>query len=108
MCKHVALERCWPRKGGRGSRRPFRKIHLPGALAYDFPSLLRPTMYCPECGSDNWEPHIRSDLIRRVEARAAFGLTLPLVAKSDGEFGKTGSGNDLAPPRRRYYYVPDW
>src|SRR5437899_7914815 len=34
-----------------------------------------------------------TDLVRRVEGAAAFGLTLPLIAKADGtKFGKSESG----------------
>jgi tyrosyl-tRNA synthetase len=45
-------------------------------------------------GSDQWGNITAGiDLIRRVEGRAAFGLTLPLVTKGDGsKFGKTESG----------------
>jgi tyrosyl-tRNA synthetase len=63
--------------------------------AYDFLCLLRRH----ECtvqmgGSDQWGNITAGiELIRRAEARAAFGLTLPLVTKSDGnKFGKTESG----------------
>ena len=45
-------------------------------------------------GSDQWGNIVSGvDLIRRVLARSSFGLTLPLVVKSDGsKFGKTASG----------------
>ena len=45
-------------------------------------------------GSDQWGNIVSGvDLIRRVLGRSSFGLTLPLVVKSDGsKFGKTASG----------------
>ena len=63
--------------------------------AYDFMSLA----LLHDCtlqlgGSDQWGNITAGiDLIRRVHARPAFGLTLPLVTKTDGtKFGKTESG----------------
>jgi tyrosyl-tRNA synthetase len=63
--------------------------------AYDFLCLSRRH----ECtvqmgGSDQWGNITAGiELIRRVDARAAFGLTMPLVTKTDGsKFGKTESG----------------
>ena len=45
-------------------------------------------------GSDQWGNIVSGiDLIRRVLNRQVFGITLPLITKSDGEkFGKTESG----------------
>lgn len=45
-------------------------------------------------GSDQWGNITAGiDLIRRTQSRQAFGLTWPLVTKSDGtKFGKTSSG----------------
>jgi tyrosyl-tRNA synthetase len=63
--------------------------------AYDFMSLA----LLHDCtlqlgGSDQWGNITAGiDLIRRIHARPAFGLTLPLVTKTDGtKFGKTESG----------------
>ena len=75
--------------------------------AYDFLCLLR----CHDCtlqmgGSDQWGNITAGiDLIRRVEARSAFGLTLPLVTKGDGsKFGKTESGTVWLDPARTSAY----
>jgi len=63
--------------------------------AYDFMSLAM----LHDCtlqlgGSDQWGNITAGvELIRRVHARPAYGLTLPLVTKTDGtKFGKTESG----------------
>jgi tyrosyl-tRNA synthetase len=63
--------------------------------AYDFMSL----MLLHDCsiqlgGSDQWGNITAGvELIRRVHGRPAYGLTLPLVTKSDGsKFGKTEAG----------------
>jgi tyrosyl-tRNA synthetase len=63
--------------------------------AYDFMSL----MLLHDCtlqlgGTDQWGNITAGiELIRRVHGRHAFGLTLPLVTKTDGtKFGKTESG----------------
>jgi tyrosyl-tRNA synthetase len=63
--------------------------------AYDFMSL----MLLHDCtlqlgGSDQWGNITAGiELIRRVQGRTAYGLTLPLVTKTDGtKFGKTESG----------------
>jgi len=64
--------------------------------AYDFLCLLRRYGCTVQMGgSDQWGNITAGiDLIRRVEGRAAFGLTLLLVTKSDGsKFGKSESGN---------------
>ena len=63
--------------------------------AYDFMSLAM----LHDCtlqlgGSDQWGNITAGvELIRRIHARPAYGLTLPLVTKTDGsKFGKTESG----------------
>jgi tyrosyl-tRNA synthetase len=63
--------------------------------AYDFMSL----MLLHDCtlqlgGTDQWGNITAGiDLIRRVHGRTAYGLTLPLVTKTDGtKLGKTESG----------------
>lgn len=62
-------------------------------------------------GSDQWGNIVDgADLIRRMRGATAFGLTQPLVTKSDGaKFGKSESGNiwidpDLTPPFVFYQY----
>jgi tyrosyl-tRNA synthetase len=62
-------------------------------------------------GSDQWgNITLGIDLIRRVAAKEAFGLTTPLVLKADGtKFGKTEAGNvwldaAMTSPYRLYQY----
>ena len=75
--------------------------------AYDFMSL----MLLHDCsiqlgGSDQWGNITAGvDLIRRVHARPAYGITLPLVMKSDGsKFGKTESGTVWIDPTKTSAY----
>ena len=75
--------------------------------AYDFLCLLRRYGCTVQMGgSDQWGNITAGiDLIRRVDGRAAFGLTLPLVTKSDGsKFGKTESGTIWLDPKRTSAY----
>ena len=57
-------------------------------------------------GSDQWgNITTGGELIRRVEGLDAFGLTWPLMTKSDGnKFGKTESGNIWLDPKRTSPY----
>jgi len=57
-------------------------------------------------GSDQWGNIVAGmDLIRRLRDRPAFGMTVPLVTKSDGsKFGKTESGNVWLDPARTSPY----
>jgi tyrosyl-tRNA synthetase len=57
-------------------------------------------------GSDQWGNITEGvDLIRRKRDVQAFGLTSPLITKSDGsKFGKTESGNVWLDPRRTSPY----
>lgn len=62
-------------------------------------------------GSDQWGNIVAGmDLIRRLRDRPAFGLTFPLVLKSDGsKFGKSESGNvwlgsDYTSPYKFYQF----
>jgi tyrosyl-tRNA synthetase len=75
--------------------------------AYDFLCLRRRHDCTVQMGgSDQWGNNTAGiDLIRRVEGRAAFGLTLPLVTKTDGsKFGKTESGTIWLDPARSPAY----
>ena len=58
-------------------------------------------------GSDQWGNITEGiDLLRRVRAAHAFGLTSPLVTKSDGsKFGKTASGTVWLDPARTSPYA---
>jgi len=75
--------------------------------AYDFMSL----SVLHDCtlqlgGSDQWGNITAGvELIRRVHGRSAYGLTLPLVTKSDGtKFGKSESGAVWLDPRKTTAY----
>jgi tyrosyl-tRNA synthetase len=63
--------------------------------AYDFSYLFEHHgVTVQAAGSDQWGNIVAGvDLIRRTQQREAFGVTTPLVTKSDGgKFGKTESG----------------
>jgi len=57
-------------------------------------------------GSDQWgNITAGTELIRRVRGAVAYGLTMPLVAKSDGtKFGKTETGTIWLDPERTSAY----
>lgn len=64
--------------------------------AYDFAHLHRHHGCCLQMGgSDQWgNITLGLDMVRRLHGGEAFGLTLPLIAKSDGsKFGKSEGGN---------------
>jgi tyrosyl-tRNA synthetase len=75
--------------------------------AYDFLELWR-TEHCAVQigGADQWGNITAGiELIRRKTGGAAFGLTLPLVTKSDGgKFGKTEAGNVWLDPAKTSAY----
>jgi tyrosyl-tRNA synthetase len=75
--------------------------------AYDFMSL----SLLHDCtlqlgGTDQWGNITAGvELIRRVHGRSAYGLTMPLVTKTDGsKFGKTESGTVWLDPRKTSAY----
>ena len=75
--------------------------------AFDFLELLR--VHGCELqigGSDQWgNITAGTDLIRKKTGRHAFGLTLPLITKSDGtKFGKTEGGAIWLDPRKTSVY----
>ena len=75
--------------------------------AYDFLELHRRHGCTVQIGgTDQWgNITAGTDLIRRIEGQAAFGLTLPLVTKTDGsKFGKTESGTVWLDARRTSPY----
>src|SRR3989454_12551925 len=75
--------------------------------AYDFLCLFRQHGCTVQIGgSDQWgNMTAGTDLIRRVEGAAAFGLTLPLIAKADGtKFGKSESGTVWLDPAKTSPY----
>jgi tyrosyl-tRNA synthetase len=75
--------------------------------AYDFLSLHeRHGCTIQMGGSDQWgNITAGTELIHKVRGAAAYGLTLPLVVKSDGsKFGKSESGNVWLDPQRTSAY----
>lgn len=75
--------------------------------AYDFLCLFRDHRCTLQIGgSDQWGNIVAGmDLVRRLESKPAFGLTLPLVVKSDGtKFGKTESGTVWLDPNKTSPY----
>jgi tyrosyl-tRNA synthetase len=75
--------------------------------AYDFLCLLQAQQCTVQMGgTDQWGNITAGvDLIRRLTGRAAFGLTLPLVTKTDGtKFGKTEAGTIWLDPARTSAY----
>ena len=75
--------------------------------AYDFLELHRRHGCTVQIGgTDQWgNITAGTDLIRRIEGQAAFGLTLPLVTKADGsKFGKTESDSVWLDARRTSPY----
>jgi tyrosyl-tRNA synthetase len=75
--------------------------------AYDFMSLmLRHDCTIQLGGSDQWGNITAGvELIRRVHGRPAYGITLPLVTKTDGtKFGKTESGTIWLDPTKTSAY----
>jgi tyrosyl-tRNA synthetase len=75
--------------------------------AYDFMSLMeRHDCTLQLGGTDQWGNITAGiELIRRVHGRAAYGLTMPLVTKTDGtKFGKTESGTMWLDPRKTSAY----
>jgi tyrosyl-tRNA synthetase len=75
--------------------------------AYDFLHLYRTHGCCLQIGgSDQWGNIVAGmDLTRRLEQAETFGLTFPLVEKSDGtKFGKTETGTIWLDPARTSPY----
>jgi tyrosyl-tRNA synthetase len=75
--------------------------------AYDFLELRRRHDCTIQLGgTDQWGNITAGiDLIRRVDGTSAYGITLPLVTKSDGsKFGKTESGTVWLDPARTSAY----
>ncbi len=75
--------------------------------AYDFAYLMQHQgVTVQAAGSDQWGNIVAGvDLIRRTQQREAFGLTAPLITKSDGgKFGKTETGAIWLTPERTSPY----
>jgi tyrosyl-tRNA synthetase len=90
-----------------GSGISFTEFSYQVLQAYDFLSLHeRYGCTIQMGGSDQWgNITAGTELIHKVRGAQAFGLTLPLVTKSDGtKFGKTESGNVWLDPARTSAY----
>jgi tyrosyl-tRNA synthetase len=75
--------------------------------AYDFMALLEGYDCTLQLGgTDQWgNITAGADLIRRVQGRDAYGLTLPLITKADGtKFGKTETGTVWLDPDKTSAY----
>ena len=92
---------------GRAAGLSYTEFSYQVLQAYDFLSLLR-THDCTVQmgGTDQWGNITAGvDLIRRLTGRSAFGITLPLVTKTDGtKFGKTETGTIWLDPARTSAY----
>ena len=76
--------------------------------AHDFAELAtRESCLVQLGGSDQWGNIVSGiDLIRRTQGQEAFGLTVPLVTKSDGtKFGKTAGGSIWLDPEKTSPYA---
>jgi tyrosyl-tRNA synthetase len=76
--------------------------------AFDFLELFRRNSCALQVGgSDQWGNIVAGvDLIRRVEGKSAFALTIPLMTKADGtKFGKTASGAIWLDPKMTSPYA---
>ncbi len=94
-------------KARMGAGISFTEFSYQVLQAYDFMSL----SLLHDCtlqlgGTDQWGNITAGvDLIRRVRARPAFGITMPLVTKIDGtKFGKTESGTIWLDPHKTSAY----
>jgi tyrosyl-tRNA synthetase len=81
--------------------------------AYDFLELCKRYNCCLQMGgSDQWGNIVAGiDLIRRVEAKSAFGITFPLITTAGGaKMGKTAAGAVWLDPERTtpYDYYQFW
>lgn len=76
--------------------------------AFDFLELFRRNGCALQVGgSDQWGNIVAGvDLIRRVEVKSAYALTIPLMTKADGtKFGKTASGAIWLDPKMTSPYA---
>lgn len=76
--------------------------------AFDFLELYRREGCALQIGgSDQWGNIVAGvDLIRRVESKSAYALTIPLLTKTDGtKFGKTASGSVWLDPKMTSPYA---
>ena len=91
----IARESVRARMGRADGGISYTEFSYQALQAYDFMNLLQHYDCTVQFGgSDQWGNITAGiDLIRRITGRAAYGLTLPLVTKTDGtKFGKTESG----------------
>jgi tyrosyl-tRNA synthetase len=108
--KHFGVGAMMARESVRarlGSGLSFTEFSYQALQAYDFLALYqRHGCTLQMGGSDQWGNIMAgTELIRRMEGGTAFGLTMPLITKSDGsKFGKTESGTIWLDPARTSAY----
>jgi tyrosyl-tRNA synthetase len=103
----IARESVRARMGRADGGISYTEFSYQALQAYDFLSLLQNHDCTVQFGgSDQWGNITAGiDLIRRVAGRAAYGLTLPLITKTDGtKFGKTESGTIWLDPAKTSAY----
>jgi tyrosyl-tRNA synthetase len=104
----IARESVRARLGRADAGISFTEFAYQVLQAYDFLELSRRHDCSIQLGgTDQWGNITAGiDLIRRVEGAAAYGITLPLVTKSDGtKFGKTETGTVWLDPARTSPYA---
>ncbi len=103
----IARESVRARMGRADGGISYTEFSYQALQAYDFMNLLQHYDCTVQFGgSDQWGNITAGiDLIRRITGRAAYGLTLPLVTKTDGtKFGKTESGTIWLDPAKTSAY----
>jgi tyrosyl-tRNA synthetase len=103
----IARESVRGRMGRAGAGISYTEFSYQLLQAYDFVELHRRHGCTVQLGgSDQWgNITAGTDLIRRYTGQPAYGLTLPLVTKTDGsKFGKTESGTVWLDPARTSAY----
>jgi tyrosyl-tRNA synthetase len=103
----IARESVRARMGRADGGISYTEFSYQALQAYDFMNLLQHYDCTVQFGgSDQWGNITAGiDLIRRITGRTAYGLTLPLVTKTDGtKFGKTESGTIWLDPAKTSAY----
>ncbi|HVU09185.1 MAG TPA: tyrosine--tRNA ligase [Verrucomicrobiae bacterium] len=103
----VAKESIRARMEDRESGISYTEFSYPLIQAFDFYVLLRDfNCELQIGGSDQWgNITAGTDLCRKKAGKSVFGLTLPLITKSDGtKFGKTESGAVWLDPKKTSVY----
>lgn len=111
MAKDSVKRRLDPESGAQGLS--FTEFSYQLIQATDFLHLQRDYGVTLQLGgSDQWGNITTGiELIRRIDGKQAFGITCPLITKSDGrKFGKTEQGNVWLDPQRTspYQFYQFW